>query len=110
MVPELHVARGLDGVRREGAADTEPGDSIAISHLGRYGIHDAVLSVVPPQVASLAIGAVRDEPVVERGAIVAGRTLTLTLSVDHDLVDDVLAARWLGVVAALLERPEWMYD
>jgi pyruvate dehydrogenase E2 component (dihydrolipoamide acetyltransferase) len=86
------------------------GGSIAISHLGRYGLDDSVPSVAPPQVASLAVGAVRDEPVVEGGAIVAGKTLTLTLSVDHALVDDVLAARWLGVVAALLERPEWMHD
>jgi pyruvate dehydrogenase E2 component (dihydrolipoamide acetyltransferase) len=53
---------------------------------------------------------VRDEPVVQGGAVVAGKTLTLTLSVDHALVDDLLAARWLGVVAALLERPEWMHD
>ena len=96
---------------RSGLLDpADPGGSIAISHLGRYGLDDSVPSVAPPHVAALAVGAVRDEPVVEGGAIVAGKTLTLTLSVDHDLVDDVLAARWLGVVAALLERPEWMHD
>jgi pyruvate dehydrogenase E2 component (dihydrolipoamide acetyltransferase) len=89
---------------------TEPGGSIAISHLGRYGLDDSVPNVVAPHVAALAVGAVRDEPVVEGGVIVAGKTLTLTLSVDHALVDDTLAARWLGVVAALLERPEWMHD
>ena len=93
-----------------GHRQADAGGSIAVSHLGRYGLDDAVPSVVPPQVASLAIGAVRDEPVIQAGAIVAGKTLTLTLSVDHDLVDDVSAARWLGVVAALLERPEWMHD
>ena len=96
--------------RRAARQGAEPGGSIAVSHLGRYGLDDAVPSVVPPQVASLAVGGVRDEAVVEAGAIVAGKTLTLTLSVDHDLVDDVSAARWLGVVAALLERPEWMHD
>ena len=58
----------------------------------------------------LAIGGVRASRLWRAAPIVAGRTLTLTLSVDHDLVDDVLAARWLGVVAALLERPEWMHD
>ena len=91
-------------------AHADPGGSIAISHLGRYGLDDSVPSVSPPHVAALAVGAVRDEPVVQGGAIVAGKTLTLTLSVDHALVDDLLAARWLGVVAALLERPEWMHD
>ncbi len=95
---------------RQGHAHQETGGSIAVSHLGRYGLDDAVPSVGPPQVASLAVGAVRDEPVIQAGAIVAGKTLTLTLSVDHDVVDDVSAARWLGIVAALLERPEWMND
>ena len=98
------------GTRSGLLAPADPGGSIAISHLGRYGLDDSVPSVAPPHVASLAVGAVRDEPVVEGGAVVAGRALTLTLSVDHALVDDVLAARWLGVVAALLERPGWMLD
>jgi pyruvate dehydrogenase E2 component (dihydrolipoamide acetyltransferase) len=101
----------LTGAARAGRGQEDgPPGSVAVSHLGRYGLDDAVPSVVPPQVASLAVGAVRDEPVVQAGAIVAGKTLTLTLSVDHDAVDDVSAARWLGVVAALLERPEWMHD
>jgi pyruvate dehydrogenase E2 component (dihydrolipoamide acetyltransferase) len=52
----------------------------------------------------------RDEPTVSGGSVVAGRALTLTLSVDHELVDDGLAARWLAVLAALLERPEWLRD
>jgi pyruvate dehydrogenase E2 component (dihydrolipoamide acetyltransferase) len=86
------------------------GGSIAVSHLGRYGLDESVPRVTAPHVASLAVGGVRDEPVVEGGAIVAGKALTLTLSVDHDAVDDVLATRWLGVLAALLERPEWMHD
>ena len=61
-----------------------------------------------PQVAVLALGGVRDDAVVEGGVVIAGKVLTLTLSVDHEQVDDALAARWLGVLAALLERPEWM--
>jgi pyruvate/2-oxoglutarate dehydrogenase complex dihydrolipoamide acyltransferase (E2) component len=47
---------------------------------------------------------------VEGGAVVAGTVMTLTLAIDHDAVDDVTATRWLGVLAALLERPEWMLD
>jgi pyruvate dehydrogenase E2 component (dihydrolipoamide acetyltransferase) len=53
------------------------------------------------------VGAVRDEPVVEDGAVVAGRVMTVTLSVDHRPVDGVLAARWLGVLVELLEHPVW---
>ena len=86
------------------------GGSVAVSYLGRYGLDESVPTVAAPQVAALAVGAVRDEPVVVAGAVVAGRAMTLTLSVDHDLVEDSLAARWLGLLAALLERPEWMND
>jgi pyruvate dehydrogenase E2 component (dihydrolipoamide acetyltransferase) len=88
----------------------DSGGSIAVSHLGRYGLDESVPRVTAPQVASLAVGGVRDEPVVDGSAIVAGKAVTLTLSVDHDAVDDVLATRWLSALAALLERPEWMHD
>jgi pyruvate dehydrogenase E2 component (dihydrolipoamide acetyltransferase) len=84
------------------------GASIMVTNLGKYGIDESVGIVSPPQVAVLALGGVRDDAVVEAGTVVAGKVLTLTLSVDHTLVDDSLAARWLGVLAALLERPEWM--
>lgn len=96
------------GTGRLHAADR--GGSVAVSHLGRYGVDESVPRVMAPQVASLAVGGIRDEPVVDGGGIVAGKALTLTLSVDHDAVDDVLATRWLGALAALLERPEWMHD
>jgi pyruvate dehydrogenase E2 component (dihydrolipoamide acetyltransferase) len=86
------------------------GGSVAVSYLGRYGLDESVPSVAAPQVAALAVGAMRDEPVLVAGAVVAGRAMTLTLTVDHDLVEDSLAARWLGLLAALLERPEWMND
>jgi pyruvate/2-oxoglutarate dehydrogenase complex dihydrolipoamide acyltransferase (E2) component len=102
VLPELDPTLGPDGVRREGG--------IAVSYPGRYGLDESVPVVTAPEVVALSVGGVRDEPVVSGGTVVAGRVLTLTLSVDHDLVDDRLAARWLGVLAALLERPEWLHD
>jgi hypothetical protein len=36
--------------------------------------------------------------------------MVLTLSVRPGRVDDVVASRWLAVLMALLERPEWMVD
>lgn len=84
--------------------------SIVVTTLGRHAIDDAVPRVVPPQVAALAIGGVRREPVVEGDGLVAGSVLRLTLSIDPDHVSDLVASRWLAVVAALLERPAWMLD
>ena len=90
-------------------ADTRVG-SIVVTTLGRHAIDDAVPRVVPPHVAALAIGAVRREPVVEGDELVAGSVLRLTLSIDPEHVGDIVASRWLAVVAALLERPAWMLD
>jgi pyruvate dehydrogenase E2 component (dihydrolipoamide acetyltransferase) len=56
------------------------------------------------------VGAVLDEPVIEGGAVVPGKVLTLTLSIRPGRVDDAQASRWLAVLVALLERPEWLID
>jgi pyruvate dehydrogenase E2 component (dihydrolipoamide acetyltransferase) len=70
-----------------------------------YGVEEFAAIINPPQAAILAVGAVREEPVVADGEIVPGRVMTLTLSVDHRSVDGALAARWLAVLVELLEHP-----
>jgi pyruvate dehydrogenase E2 component (dihydrolipoamide acetyltransferase) len=70
-----------------------------------YGVEEFAAIINPPQAAILAVGAVRDEPVVEDGAVVPGKVMALTLSVDHRPVDGVVAARWLGVLVDLLQHP-----
>jgi pyruvate dehydrogenase E2 component (dihydrolipoamide acetyltransferase) len=69
------------------------------------GVEEFVAIINPPHAAILAVGAVREEPVVEDGAVVPGSVMSLTLSVDHRPVDGVVAARWLAELTALLERP-----
>jgi pyruvate dehydrogenase E2 component (dihydrolipoamide acetyltransferase) len=105
------LATDFAGEARAGrlVADDRVG-SIVVTTLGRHAIDDAVPRVVPPQVAALAISGVRREPVVEGDALVPGSVLRMTLSIDPDQVSDILATRWLAVVAALLERPAWMLD
>jgi pyruvate dehydrogenase E2 component (dihydrolipoamide acetyltransferase) len=105
------LATDFAGEARAGrmVADDRVG-SIVVTTLGRHAIDDAVARVVPPQVAALAISGIRREPVVEGDRLVAGSVLRLTLSIDPDHVGDIVASRWLAVVAALLERPAWMLD
>jgi pyruvate dehydrogenase E2 component (dihydrolipoamide acetyltransferase) len=81
------------------------GGSISVTNLGMHGVGEFAAIINPPQAAILAVGAVRDEPVVERGAVVPGKVMALTLSVDHRPVDGVVAARWLAVLTELLEHP-----
>jgi pyruvate dehydrogenase E2 component (dihydrolipoamide acetyltransferase) len=81
------------------------GGSITVTNLGMLGVEEFAAIINPPHAAILAVGAVREEPVVEDGAVVPGSVMSLTLSVDHRPVDGVVAARWLAELTALLERP-----
>jgi pyruvate dehydrogenase E2 component (dihydrolipoamide acetyltransferase) len=94
--------RARDGKLKQ---DELEGGSISVTNLGMYGVEEFAAIINPPQAAILAVGAVRDEPVVADGALVAGKVMSLTLSVDHRPVDGVVAARWLAALVDLLEHP-----
>ncbi|WP_432478184.1 2-oxo acid dehydrogenase subunit E2 [Nocardioides sp. GXQ0305] len=94
--------RARAGRLRQGELE---GGSITVTNLGMYGVEEFAAIINPPHAAILAVGAVREEPVVADGAIVPGSVMTLTLSVDHRPVDGVVAARWLAALTGLLERP-----
>lgn len=67
---------------------------------------DAFTPVInPPQTAILGIGRVRKQPVAGEQGIEVGQVTTLSLTFDHRVVDGAPAARFLGRVAQLLERP-----
>jgi pyruvate dehydrogenase E2 component (dihydrolipoamide acetyltransferase) len=96
------AARARDGQLRQHELD---GGTISVSNLGMYGVEEFAAIINPPHAAILAVGAVRDEPVVEDGAVIPGQVMTVTLSVDHRPVDGVIAARWLAALRELLENP-----
>jgi pyruvate dehydrogenase E2 component (dihydrolipoamide acetyltransferase) len=69
---------------------------------GRYGVP----LVVPPAVAILGAGKVRDEPVAAAGAVVVHRRMPLSLSFDHRCITGGEACRFLAAVIADLENPD----
>jgi len=81
------------------------GGSISVTNLGMFGVEEFAAIINPPHSAILAIGAIRDEPVIEQGSVVGGKVMTLTLAVDHRPVDGALSARWLSALVTLLEHP-----
>ncbi len=85
--------------------DELEGGTISVTNLGMYGVEEFAAIINPPHAAILAVGAVREEPVVQDGAVVPGKVLTVTLSVDHRPVDGVVAARWLAAFVDLVEHP-----
>jgi len=87
------------------APEEMSGGTFSISNLGMFGI-DAFSAVInPPEGAILAVGRVRDEPVVQDGAVVPGKRLAMTLSCDHRVVDGAVGARFLAELRALVEHP-----
>jgi pyruvate dehydrogenase E2 component (dihydrolipoamide acetyltransferase) len=82
------------------------GGSFAISNLGMYGIEtfDAVIN--PPHGAILAVGAGVTQPVVQDdGTLGTATVMSMTLSVDHRVIDGALGAELLAAIVAHLENP-----
>jgi len=82
------------------------GSTFSVSNLGMFGIERFTAILNPPEAGILAVGAVRDVPVVDKGAVVAGKRMAVTMSCDHRVIDGALGARWLQVFAELIEKPE----
>lgn len=81
------------------------GSTFTTSNLGMFGIEEFTAIINPPNVAILAIGAIRDVPVVKDGTVVAGRRMKLSLSCDHRVVDGATGAPFLTTIKNLLEEP-----
>jgi pyruvate dehydrogenase E2 component (dihydrolipoamide acetyltransferase) len=79
--------------------------TFSISNLGMFGIDQFAAVINPPEGAILAIGQVRDTPIVRDGALAVGKMLAMTLSCDHRVVDGAVGAAFLAELRALLEHP-----
>jgi pyruvate dehydrogenase E2 component (dihydrolipoamide acetyltransferase) len=79
--------------------------TFSVSNLGMFGIEDFSAVINPPEGAILAVGTVRDEPVVQAGQIVAGKRMRMTMSCDHRVIDGAVGAKWLAALRSLLEKP-----
>ena len=85
------------------------GGSFAISNLGMMGIENFDAVINPPQAAILAVGTGVKKPVVGKGdQIEIATMMSLTLSVDHRVIDGALGAQLLGAIVANLENPMTM--
>jgi len=79
--------------------------TFSISNLGMFGIDEFAAVINPPEGAILAVGQVRDVPVVFDGQVVPGKRLALTLSCDHRVVDGAIGAAFLAELKRLVEHP-----
>ena len=90
--------------------DDYTGGTFTVSNLGMFGIENFTAIINPPEAGILAVSAAKDEPVVVKDAS-GGKTvaikpmMNITLTVDHRIVDGLLAAQFVTEVKRLLEHP-----
>ena len=81
------------------------GGSFAISNLGMFGIDNFDAVINPPHGAILAVGAGVPKAVVTNGVIEVATIMSVTLSVDHRVIDGALGANLLNAIVQNLENP-----
>lgn len=85
-------------------ADWE-GNTFTISNLGMFGIEEFTAIINPPDACILAIGGIKQTPIVKDGQVVPGNVMKVTLSCDHRAVDGAVGAAFLKTLKGLLEDP-----
>jgi pyruvate dehydrogenase E2 component (dihydrolipoamide acetyltransferase) len=70
-----------------------------------FGVETFTAVLNPPQVAILAVGAVKDEAVVTDGELGVAPIVRLTLTCDHRAIDGADGAEFLQTLVALIEQP-----
>jgi pyruvate dehydrogenase E2 component (dihydrolipoamide acetyltransferase) len=96
------IERARSGRPNEGDLS---GATFSISNLGMFGVDEFVAIINPPEAAILAVGAIKDIPVVEDGRIVPGKVMRMTLTVDHRVFYGATAAQFMAEVKRLIENP-----
>lgn len=99
--------RELAGLARDRKLQPEQmeGSTFTISNLGMFGIEEFTAIINPPNACILAVGAIRDVPVVKNGEVVPGKRMKVTLSSDHRIVDGAKAAEFLNTLRQMIENP-----
>lgn len=81
------------------------GNTFTISNLGMFGIDEFTAIINPPDACIMAVGGIKQIPVVKEGQIIPGHVMKVTLSCDHRLVDGATGAAFLQTFKSLLEDP-----
>jgi pyruvate dehydrogenase E2 component (dihydrolipoamide acetyltransferase) len=97
------VGRARSGALRSSDVDSA---TITVTNLGDQGVDGVWGVIIPPQVAIVGFGRIRERPWAEHGMLAARPVVTASLSGDHRVSHGHRGARFLGAVARALENPE----
>jgi pyruvate dehydrogenase E2 component (dihydrolipoamide acetyltransferase) len=79
--------------------------TFSISNLGMFGIEEFTAVINPPEAAIIAVGTIRNEPIVDNGELTVGRRMRFTMSCDHRAIDGATGAKFLATLKRTLESP-----
>jgi pyruvate dehydrogenase E2 component (dihydrolipoamide acetyltransferase) len=105
---EIAIARRslVEKCRRANVMPSDfEGAGATISNLGPFGVDRFQAILNPPQSVIVAVGQIAKRPFVDGDSVVARLTAPISVSVDHRVIDGVLAAKFLHGVVRLLESP-----
>jgi pyruvate dehydrogenase E2 component (dihydrolipoamide acetyltransferase) len=103
----IQESKGLVQRARAGKpkADDLVGGTFSISNVGPFPVESFSAIISPGQGGILAVSAITDEPVLRDGAVVPGKVMRVTLSVDHRIIDGVVSGEFLKELKKVLEEP-----
>jgi len=81
------------------------GSTFSISNLGMFGVDEFTAIINPPNACILAVGGIKQTPVVVNGEVKVSGIMKVTLSCDHRVVDGASGAAFLQTLKGLLEDP-----
>jgi len=81
------------------------GTTFSVSNLGMFDVDSFAAIIFPPHAAVLAVGSVKEQPVVRDGELAVAQIMKATVSTDHRVADGAEAAQLVGEVKRLLENP-----
>lgn len=81
------------------------GGTFSISNMGMFDVENFTAIINPGQGGILAVSAVKQQPVIHNGQIVVGSVMKATVSVDHRIIDGVMASTFLKHFKEALEMP-----
>ena len=84
------------------------GSTFTISNLGMFGIEEFTAIINPPNACIMAVGSIRQVPVVRDGQVVPGNVMKVTMSCDHRVVDGAKGAEFLQTFKMMMENPVMM--
>jgi pyruvate dehydrogenase E2 component (dihydrolipoyllysine-residue acetyltransferase) len=87
------------------APEEYTGATFSVSNLGMFDIDEFTAVINPPEAGTLAVGRIAQRPVAADGVVAVRRTMRVTMSCDHRVVDGATGAKFLQTVKLMLENP-----